>query len=64
LSASPISSEFGIVLRNSSSLSGEDPKEVLSYIQDARQCADRLAHLVNDLLDVSRLERRKLTVAP
>jgi signal transduction histidine kinase len=44
--------------------SAEDLKEVLSYIQDARQSADRLVQLVNDLLDVSRLERGKLTVTP
>ena len=33
------------------------------YVADARASADRLIHLVNDLLDVSRLEEGRLTVA-
>jgi PAS domain S-box-containing protein len=40
------------------------PEEPLSYIQDARESADRLIKLVNDLLDISRLERGKFTIAP
>jgi PAS domain S-box-containing protein len=40
------------------------PDEPLSYIQDARESADRLIRLVNDLLDVSRLERGKFALAP
>ena len=43
---------------------GEVPPETLSYIQDARESADRLIKLVNDLLDISRLERGKLTITP
>jgi two-component system, sensor histidine kinase and response regulator len=43
---------------------GEVPPDTLSYIQDARESADRLITLVNDLLDVSRLERGKLTITP
>jgi PAS domain S-box-containing protein len=43
---------------------GQEPTEVRSWIQDARQSADRLAQLVNDLLDISRLEQGKLTLAP
>ena len=35
-------------------------EDLLSYIQDARESADRLIKLVNDLLDISRLERGKL----
>jgi len=34
------------------------------YVADARVSADRLIHLVNDLLDVSRLEEGRLTVTP
>jgi PAS domain S-box-containing protein len=41
---------------------GEVPPDTLSYIQDARESADRLITLVNDLLDISRLERGKLTI--
>jgi PAS domain S-box-containing protein len=40
------------------------PEEAGSFIQDARASADRLIGLVNDLLDVSRLERGKITFAP
>lgn len=39
------------------------PGEAASYVQDAREAAQRLIQLVNDLLDVSRLEQGKLTVA-
>jgi signal transduction histidine kinase len=47
-------------------LAKEEPgisEDMLSYIQDARESADRLIKLVNDLLDISRLERGKLTIA-
>jgi signal transduction histidine kinase len=40
----------------------EDPESMRSYIQDARISTERLIGLVNDLLDVSRLERGKLTI--
>jgi len=39
-----------------------DAAEVTSYIQDARESAERLIRLVNDLLDASRLEGGKLQV--
>ncbi len=39
---------------------GADAAEAASYVQDARDSADRLIGLVNDLLDVSRLEGGKL----
>lgn len=39
------------------------PADAGSYVQDAREAAQRLIQLVNDLLDVSRLEQGKLTVA-
>ncbi len=39
------------------------PQEAGSFIQDARASAERLIRLVNDLLDVSRLERGKLTIS-
>jgi PAS domain S-box-containing protein len=39
-----------------------DPEESNSYVQDARDSADRLITLVNDLLDISRLESGKLQV--
>ena len=38
------------------------PEEPASYVQDARQAAERLIGLVNDLLDVSRLESGKVKV--
>jgi PAS domain S-box-containing protein len=38
------------------------PEEPMGYVQDARQAAERLIGLVNDLLDVSRLESGKLKV--
>jgi len=41
----------------------DDIPEKASYIDDARESADRLIGLVNDLLDVSRLESGKLQVA-
>ena len=40
----------------------EDPAETRSFIEDARLSTDRLIRLVNDLLDVSRLERGTLQV--
>ena len=40
------------------------PEEVASYIQDARASADRLIRLVNDLLDVSRIEGGRLAINP
>lgn len=42
----------------------DNPEEMQSFVQDARISTDRLIRLVNDLLDVSRLERGKLKVAP
>ena len=38
------------------------PDEASSYVDDARTAAERLIGLVNDLLDISRLESGKLTV--
>jgi PAS domain S-box-containing protein len=38
------------------------PAEASSYVEDARIAAERLIGLVNDLLDISRLESGKLTV--
>ena len=38
--------------------------ETRSYIQDAQASNERLVRLVNDLLDVSRLERGKIAIAP
>ena len=40
----------------------DDREEKASYLVDARESADRLIGLVNDLLDVSRLESGKLQV--
>lgn len=42
----------------------ELPEESASYIADARASADRLIRLVNDLLDVSRLEGGRLATNP
>ena len=42
----------------------DNPEEMQSFIADARLSAERLIRLVNDLLDVSRLERGKHKVAP
>lgn len=42
----------------------DNPEEMQSFVRDARISTDRLIRLVNDLLDVSRLERGKLKVAP
>jgi signal transduction histidine kinase len=39
------------------------PANAASFVQDARDAAARLIGLVNNLLDVSRLERGKLTIA-
>jgi signal transduction histidine kinase/CheY-like chemotaxis protein len=41
---------------------GVTPDEMREYIEDARTSAERLISLVNDLLDISRLERGKLTL--
>lgn len=38
------------------------PAETQSYIQDARESAERLTKLVNELLDISRLESGKLAI--
>lgn len=40
----------------------ENPEEVQSFLQDARVSTDRLIELVNNLLDISRLERGKLQI--
>ena len=40
-----------------------DTAEAASYVQDARESAERLIDLVNDLLDISRLESGKLQVS-
>jgi two-component system phosphate regulon sensor histidine kinase PhoR len=40
----------------------DDAGEKASYVEDARESADRLIGLVNDLLDASRLESGKLQV--
>jgi signal transduction histidine kinase len=48
-------------------LAGQDPEvpaDAASYIQDAGEAAQRLIQLVNDLLDISRLERGKLAMTP
>jgi signal transduction histidine kinase/putative methionine-R-sulfoxide reductase with GAF domain len=42
--------------------SKEDPEEMQSFIEDARASTDRLIRLVNDLLDISRLEQGRLQV--
>jgi signal transduction histidine kinase len=41
----------------------DNPEDLRSFIQDARTSTERLIRLVNDLLDVSRLERGKLQLA-
>jgi two-component system phosphate regulon sensor histidine kinase PhoR len=41
-----------------------DAGEMRAYIQDAREANERLVGLVNDLLDISRLESGRLTVSP
>ena len=43
---------------------GELSEETASYVHDARASADRLITLVNDLLDVSRLESGRLATSP
>jgi signal transduction histidine kinase len=46
-------------------LAGGEPgvsDDVRSYVQDARESADRLVGLVNDLLDVARLEQGRLKI--
>jgi signal transduction histidine kinase len=48
-------------------LASQEPdlsEDARSYIADAREADERLVGLVNDLLDVSRLERGKLTITP
>jgi PAS domain S-box-containing protein len=40
------------------------PADTAGYIQDAREAAERLIGLVNDLLDIARLESGKLAVEP
>jgi signal transduction histidine kinase len=40
------------------------PPEARSYLTDAQAAGERLIRLVNDLLDISRLERGKLTIVP
>jgi signal transduction histidine kinase len=40
------------------------PEETRSYIVDAQAAADRLVRLVNDLLEISQLERGKLNIVP
>jgi two-component system phosphate regulon sensor histidine kinase PhoR len=40
----------------------DDPDEMKSCVRDARASTDRLIRLVNDLLDISRLERGKLQI--
>jgi PAS domain S-box-containing protein len=41
----------------------DEAEEKASYVEDARESADRLIGLVNDLLDASRLESGKLQVS-
>ncbi len=42
----------------------QDRGEVQDYIQDAREANERLVTLVNDLLDISRLESGRLAISP
>ena len=42
----------------------DNQEEMHSFIADARLSTERLIRMVNDLLDISRLERGKQTVAP
>ncbi|HSW40420.1 MAG TPA: ATP-binding protein, partial [Acidobacteriota bacterium] len=42
----------------------DNPDEMSSFVQDARISIDRLIRLVNDLLDISRLEQGKLKMSP
>ncbi|MBN2322044.1 MAG: GAF domain-containing protein [Acidobacteria bacterium] len=44
--------------------STNSPEDLESFIRDARLSTDRLIGLVNDLLDLSRLERGKLQINP
>lgn len=41
----------------------DDPEEMRSFVRDARASTERLIRLVNDLLDVSRLERGALQLS-
>ncbi len=42
----------------------QDGEEIQAYVQDARDANERLVTLVNDLLDISRLESGRLVVTP
>src|SRR3989442_620148 len=42
----------------------EVPVDIRSYVADARDASERLINLVNDLLDISRLERGRLEIRP
>ena len=42
----------------------EIPVDIRSYVADARDASERLINLVNDLLDISRLERGRLEIRP
>jgi signal transduction histidine kinase/DNA-binding response OmpR family regulator len=48
-------------------LAGQEPSvpaDAASYIGDAQQSANRLIGLVNDLLDIARLERGRIAITP